>query len=515
MPESFPSTLEYRHFDRKNDSYDAAFWKECRALYAGGQDLLAEKTVMDRIFPRHAAEDPSVYEERRKRAYYIPYAGEIIDAIVAALLAEPLTMQTDSTADPFYDKFFADVSRRGGKRQSLNQLLREQVLTALQTGRAWTLVEMPPPGDYASELAQREAGALDAYACPVEPESVVDWECDETGALEFAILKFTTQKRTGLMADRDMITETFLFYDRAQWARYEITYKSDDKPQDGSEVRKVGEGAHTFGEVPLLRLELPKGLNAMAKIHSIAVAHFNKRNALSWAEFKTLFPVPVAYLQANDPMNQATDDDTRAHQKHGPGYMRVMAEKDRLEYFSPDAAPFTAAAADLNLLRDEMHRVLHHMAMSVDNSGAALQRSADSKAIDQAMTAVVLHALGGYLREHAEDIYRLVGVGRKDVGLEWNPVGLDEYDDATSATLIEQALNLEAVRIPSKTFHVHYKFDIAKKLLGKSADEKELAAVKSELEANISNEDFALPMDPVKAKMEMGEFESKSDEPAK
>lgn len=513
MADAFPATLEYRHFDRKNESYNAHFWKECRALYAGGRDLLADKEVMDAIFPKHAAEESSVYEERRKRAYYIPYAGEIIDAIVAALLAEPLTMQTDGSADPFYSEFFTDCSRAGGKRQSLNQLLREQVLTALQTGTAWTLVEMPPPGEYSSELAQRQAGALDAYACPVEPESVIDWECDATGALEFAILKFTTKPRKGLTADRDMVTETFFFYDRTRWAKYEITYKEDDKPQDGSEVKKVSEGAHTFGEVPLIRLELPKGLSAMAKIHSIAIAHFNKRNALSWAEFKTLFPVPVAYLSANDPLNSATDDDGRAHQKHGPGYMRVMAEKDRLEYFSPDAAPFTAAAADLNLLRDEMHRVLHSMAMSVDNSGAALQRSADSKQIDQAMTAVVLHALGGYLREHAEDIYRIVGVGRKDQGLEWKPVGLEEYEDTTAATLIEQALNLEAVRIPSKTFHVHYKFDIAKKLLGKSADEQELEQIKKDLEANISNEDFAMPMDPVAAKLELEGGKPKTDEP--
>lgn len=502
MAESFPATLKYQQLDRKNAKYDAEFWKQCRALYAGGRKLLADPTVMDALFPKHAAEDKDVYEERRKRAYYLAYPGEIIDMIVAALLAEPLTMTTEKTPDPFYAEFFEDVSRVGGKRQSLNQLLREQVLTALQCGTAWTLVEMPPAGEYASELEQREAGALDAYACPVDPTSVIDWECDDTGALEFAILKFASQKRMGLAGDRDSITETFVYYDRVAWAKYEVTYKETEKPADGTEVTLVNSGTHTFGQVPLLRMELPDGLNAMEKIHSVAVAHFNKRNALSWAEFKTLFPVPVAYLGAMDPMNSATEDDSRAHQKHGPGYMRVLAEKDRLEYFSPDAAPFVAAQADLTLLRDEMHRVLHSMAMSVDNSGAALQRSADSKQIDAAMTAVVLKALGGYLREHAEDIYRLVGVGRKDEGLDWKPVGLETYDDTTSSTLIDQALSLEAVRIPSKTFHVHYKFDIAKRLLGKSADEKELDAVKSELEANISNEDFALPMDPVKAKYE-------------
>ncbi len=517
---TFPDKLDYKYLSRTNDGYDCEFWKECRALYAGGKKLLADKEIMARLFPKHAAEDDDVYRERLRRAYYSPYAGEIIDSIVASLLAEPLTMQADPEPPPYYAEFFEDLSKAGGRKQSLNQLLREQVLNSLITGSAWTLVDMPPPGEYKSEKEQAEAGALDAYACAIDPECVVDWETDDTGALLWALVKYETKKRSGITEDRNLVTETFMYYTREAWAKYEITYKEDEKPKDGTEVPKVGEGAHTFGEVPLIHMEIPDGLYAMGKIHSIAVAHFNKRNALSWAEYKTLFPVPVASLGASDPLNSISDDDARAHQKHGPGYMRVLAEKDRLEYFSPDAAPFAHASADLDKLRDEMHRVLHAMAMSVDNSGAALQRSADSKAIDAAMTAVVLRALGSYLREHAQEIYRLTGLGRKDGEIKWKPVGLEEYDDTTSGALIEQAMTLEAVRIPSKTFQVHYKFDIAKRLLGKSADEEELKKVKSELESNISNEDFAMPMDPNKVKLEMagmgdkgGDKTDKGDEP--
>jgi hypothetical protein len=525
----YPETVKYQAFRRRHPSYDEKKWSICRALYAGGDKLLTNDDVMKEIFPRHSVEPEEIYQERKRRAYYIPYAGEIIDAIVASLTSAPVSM----TAEPelsgavdvdFYQSFYEDVSKPGGKKISLNQLLRDQILVALQCRTAWTLVDLPSADErmddvvmgYASLADQLAAGALDAYACPIAPENVCDWEEDDSGELEWVLLRAVEKKRRGLDSDRNKVHETWTFYDRDGWARYKVEYEEKNPPADDADVTIDAKGEHSFGRVPIARLELPEGLAAMQKIQSIAIAHFNKRNALTWAELKSLFPVPVAYLQAADPLAPATHDDTRAMQPHAVNRMRVMAEKDRLEYFSPDTGPFQFTAEDLNNLRDEMHRVLHHMALSVDNSGAALQRSADSKAIDQAVAAVVLGALGAYVREHAIDLYKLVQVGRdEDEEREWAAIGMDDFDDTTAGALIEQALNLEAVQIPSATFQVEYRFGIAKRLLGAKTPQETLIKVREELEGNLTQETFDIAKETERAELDATkrQMESAPDDP--
>lgn len=508
--QSYPAVVRYGTLKQVHPRCDEKFWKTCRALYAGGPALLADDEVMQEIFPQGTGEDSKVYAERRKRAYYLNYPGEILDAIVASLTANPVTMLADpKPAGPeqdFYEDFFTDVSPPGGRRQSLGQLLRDQILVALQCQTAWTLVDLPtpdeldeiPPGaaddlpaqGYANLGDQQAAGALRAYACPVAPENVRDWEEDDSGELNWVLIRTQEQKREGIAGTRERVKEIWTYYDREGWARYELIYKTGHPPADSTEVLLAESGPHSFGRVPMARLSLPDGLAAMKKISSVAIAHFNARNALEWAKIRALMPTPVAFLGAADPMNPITEDDRRALQPHSVTRMRVLGDKDRLEYVGPDSTPFAFAGEDLATLRDEMHRVLHHMALSVDNSGAALQRSADSKAIDQAVAAVVLAALGAYGREHAEDIYELVEDGRGDEERVWTAQGMDDFSDTTAGQMIEEAVNLATIEIPSATFQTEYKFGLSKKILGPQVSLETLEKIRKELEGNITPEHF-------------------------
>lgn len=499
---AFPATVPYKTLaEAQHPDYDAAYWRRCQALYAGGRKLLADAEVMAEVFPKHLKEEPDTYKERCKRAYYIPYPGEILDAITAALTAQEVTLTCEpESPDEFYLDFQEDCSRPGGARMSFNQLLRQQVQTALVKRTAWTLIDLPqaPPEGYQSLEAQQAAGGLDAYACPIDPEMVRDWEEDDAGDLVWALVKHSSRRRSGLVGNRDNVREVYTYYTRTGWARYVVEYDKDTPPADDAPIACEDSGDHSFKRVPLDRLTLPEGLWAMGKIESLAVAHLNKRNALSWAELKSLFPVPVAYLGPADPLSPVTDSDDRATaQVHGPGHMRVMGKDDRMEFFGPPTEAFSMAKEDLDGLRDEMHRVLHHMALSVDNSGAALQRSAESKSIDQAAAAVVLRALGYYVREHAIRVMQAVSNGRGDEGLNWAAQGMEKFDDATVGDLVAEAVNLEAVSIPSATFQVLHKFALAKRILGTNATDEELAMVKDELEGSITQEAYETAMDPV------------------
>lgn len=511
MPGNFPNTVKFEVFKTRHPEYDADYWKRCRVLYKGGSALLEDKETLKKIMPQHSKEDYSVYEERLARAFYIPYCGSIIDKLTSELTGKPLTLGVDedgddkaeAQVDDFYADFFADCSRPDGSKQSLNQLAREQVLTALQTGRAWTLVDLPPAPEegYANKAQQDAAGALEAYACAIEPEAVIDWEQDEAGAMKWAIVMETINQRQGLVGDRDQVTLRFRYFLPDSWAVYEITYslkKEPHGPKDTADVKLVSSGSHSFGQVPLIPLELPAGLWAMSKLEAIARAHMNQRNALSWGQLKALFPVPVLYAAAANPMDPVSEDENRALQPHGPGYMVVLSggskdhPGDKLEYFSPDSAPYKVAADDLNVLRDEMHRVLHAMAQSVDNSGAALQRSAESKSVDAQAGAAILRALGVIVREHFTECLESVARGRKDGEPDFVLKGMDIFDDVSLTDLVNDAVLIESVGIPSATFQKRFKLKIAKLALGAEATDEELAKIEEELEQTLTQDTFDL-----------------------
>lgn len=513
MATTFPAEIAYSILKERNPDYKGDFWNKCRALYAGGPTLLENREILSKVMPKHNAEDDGVYKERLSRAFYIPYAGSIIDKIVSELTGKPVMVERapvlekiystgavhtegDKDLPPYYDAFFADCSKLGGRKTSINQLAREQILTALQCQSAWTLIDMPiaPEQGYANLEEQDKANGRRAYACPIAPENVVDWEDDESGELKFVLIQELMNHRDGLTAARTQVTLRWRYYTPDEYAVYEMSYdkkKCPLGPTDQMVAVLKAKGAHTFGRVPVRRLKLSNGLWAMGKLEAMARAHLNQRNALSWGQLKALFPMPILYAAPPNPMDPASEDANRSQQKSGPGYLWVLSEKDRMEYFSPDTAPYQIAADDLDRIRDEMHRVLHHMAMSVDNSGAALQRSAESKAIDQVAASVILKAIGCIIREHLEDVYSTVAAGRQEQ-LEFAVKGMDTFDDTSVSQIVADALTLESISIPSATFQKKHKLKTARLVLGSDATPDELQEIQDELDEAITQDTFTM-----------------------
>ncbi len=501
----------YKKLNQKHPEWDGPYWRRCRALYAGGKKLLKDMEVLQDIFPPHLNEQPHVYAERCRRAYYIPYAGEVIDMITSALFSEDLKMESEPEAEPWYEDWSGDVSPPGGQKQTLQEFLKEQVTTALLCKRSWTLIDLPTAEDVIADALrygkgvpdvvpttladQEKLGLLDAYAAPLDPDAVWDWECDRDGRLQWILVHYRSQARSGIDGDRDTIVERWMYYTPTTWEKYELTYHRTRPPTDAVEVPKVGEGTHSFGAVPVIRLELPDGLWAMGKIESIAVAHMNKRNALSWAQYKSLFPVLTHFAGPPDVMNPITEDPDRVlNQAIGQGHITQLGDKDRLEYVGPDSGAYAIAAQDLNVLRDEMHRVVHQMAMSVDNSAAALQRSGESKQVDQESTAIVLREFGKIAREHAVQMHEMVQSGRQDKSIStWSVEGMDGYSDTSVDTMVTMAQSLEVISIPSATFQREWKVQLARRILGDSVDEEKLEDIRKELEETITNEMFMQP----------------------
>lgn len=479
----------------KHPEYRPDYWAKCRALYSGDMFEPEHDQVLSSILLRRNAEDPDDYKKRKAQSFYKNYPGSIIDKIIAALFSEQPSMQPvdGEEADPWYTDWLKDVSRPGGQKMSFNELLKVQMRTALQLRRAWTLIDLPrlPEGVRPNNLGdQEQLGGLRAYAAPVEPESVWDWQTNDDGELEWVLLAFQRQRRNGLDDARGEVEEEFVYYTRTAFERYIICYPKDKPPGPDDTVPLVDSGPHSFGRVPMCMLELPPGLHAMGKLESLARAHMVLSNSLHYSTINSLFPTPVAYQGADQEGNPATSDPDRAtRQKRSPYHTVVLGAGDRFEFVGPSAEPFAQAAAQEREARDEMYRVVHSMADSVDNTAAALQRSGDSKRADKESEAKVCKALGEKLNEYGCDIIGCVGVGRGDKGrdgkpIEWVMKGMEEFDSEDSKSLLEKEQAIVLLDIKSPTYHIEHQFNWIKRDLGENATPEMMAKIRKELEQN-------------------------------
>jgi len=502
------SSLPWSTFLLRHPDYDAELWEEVRALYAGGPKLLRNDKLMNRLLPAHRGEDGEVYKERKKRAHYFPYAGAIIDHLVAGLAADPVSIQaqdaegenTDEALPEWWSEFLEDVSPQGGKRQSCQQLLVDQVREALITRCSWTLIDLPQtPEEYVEDapdslLAQEKAGLLDPYAIAIDPEYVIDWQDDQNGELEWALICDTELRRPGLSEARRNVTKTFTYYDRLGWTRYQITYDPKEPPKPETPVPRLDEGLHAFTKVPLIRMKLPEGLWAMGKLESLAREHFNKRNAQAWAEYKSLFKILYEFMAPEEgtsmqPVSDAQGDPDRAvAQIRGQGYSQLRGHQDRAEFIGPDASPFAEARASCDQIMREMHRVMFVMSLSVDMGSAQIRRSGESKAQDKNATTVILLALGKYLRDAMRDMVELVGYVKGE--LDPRVSGAESFDSTDVAGAVAEAVELlNGVPIKSATFKKAYLLRTYKTVMGDELTEDELQEIREELEESITAED--------------------------
>lgn len=479
----------YAQLTTTHPSHNAARSREYHALAVGGHVLLDDRALMSSAFPQHPHEPAWVYEERKRRAIYLPYAGEIVGELVAQLGDDEALIRSEPNADPFFEELAKNCDRQ---RSSLTTYVQHAVRTALVQRCAWTLVDLPPVVEDAASLGEQErAGALRAYLVALDTASVLDWEEDEEGKLTWALVRSLRSTRTGPEDDRSQVTERFTRYDREGWQRYEITYPARRPPRSKDMVPLAAEGVHSFGEVPLVRLELPDGLWALDKVASAARAHFNLNSAVDWSQNKHLFPMLTAFLAPN--VGATEEDASKAtSQTYGTGFINVFGKDDRLEYIAPSTEVYNSAQQRLKELRDEIHRVTHAMALAVDNSAGAIGRSGDSKKEDRTAKQVIVRELGRLAREFLHHILVLAQRGRGDAPTEWTVEGLecsDEEDD--SQETINEAIGVSTLAIPSPTFQAVYARKVALEVVGDDATPEEREQIRAEVLASFTKSETA------------------------
>ena len=505
---TFEPGANYGTLKQTSDEYDAKQIEELEDLYKGGYTMARKAR---QYLPQLVGEHPTRYAERCKVASYEPVFSQIVDQFTSDVFGQPLSVKPAADADNpntpgdvpdkvFYPAFEANVDRRG---KSLVDLMVDVLRTALKHGRAVVCIDAPDaagatPVSRADEDAQ---GFTRLYAYELPVDQLIDWKSDDHGGFVYCWLRKQECDRPTPFSRRETIRETFTLWEMAGgvavWSRYVVEYPKDKPPKDDQPVPKTESGTTTFKRIPVLRFELPDGLWVGNKVGTQQREHYQRRAALISAENRSLVAIPYVAQGPQAPaIGGSIPADVAMDQSRGEnpverftasGYLKLAAG-DTFGFAEPDGGCYELVDKQLDKLADTMRQVTFQMAASIRPTGAALGRSGLSKQKDQDVTGRVLRALGHLIRGFAVQVFETVSMARGE-DVHWTPHGLDAYESEDREQVLEEAVSLDQVQIPSATFRKIHKRVTAGKLLRGNVAPEEMSVIYAEIDDGVDDEE--------------------------
>lgn len=415
----------------------------------------------------------------------------------------------EKEVDPYWEELMENataLSDDGSNYKTFDQVIRDCAVEALVTGWAWLQADLPredeeapPPTSFAE---QEEAGGLRAYLIPWSTDAVTDWE-ERNGRLLWVRTYTCEIPAEDPTMPRDTKIHCWTIWTRDAWTKYQIEErKGQTLPSDETVIPIATQGKHTFGRVPWTRLDVSNyggaHLHIGDIIESLCRNYFNRTNGESfqWTQYyyQQLYEFLGPEVAGIDTVvSDAQTDSNRAKRRRAPGEVHVRGADDRAEFIGPDMGGAEVGRNALQDLRDAILRVVAQMALAQDTSGAMLRRSADSKRQDSVAQEIVLGAIGKRLVTMANHVAILLATGRGDPEAPPKMVGYEHFNVSDTASIIDMDVLLEGVDIPSATFQIERKYDLAIQRLGDNASAEVKSKIKEELCEAITQDQLTAP----------------------
>jgi hypothetical protein len=458
--------LTMQNINREHPEYIArkAMWKQYKDLYAGGERLRA---AASEYLARRHKEPSEIYQERLSRVFYENYIGSIIDWYAATLMRrEPIVLLegSDTAAKSFYTALADDCDLKG---TNLSEFFRQRFIQTLVCGSSFVVVDFPRAGPEGAPAPQTRAeedasGRSRAYLVDYGADEVINWNCDPSGGLEWAVIR-TSCLQQSKVTDSKWERETrWIYYDRENFQIYR-------KAGDSSPIELMDEGRHglaSLRRVPMFQMKVSEGLWLLNKAALLQLEHLNQSNALSWALTMGLFATPVVY------------SDREWNQIVGESYYIQLGPEDRFGWTEPEGKVYQIAADNLLQLKDEIYRVCYLMSQAGSSSGAGQRQSGLSKQLDFSATQEVLRGYGSTVIDTMKQVLWAIAAARQD-GISIAVSGLDEFDIDDLSTELDDAKKLLDLGIGSETL---------KKQVFKKLAFKYLSDARQELKNQVAEE---------------------------
>ena len=338
----------------------------------------------------------------------------------------------DAGAKSFYNLLADDCDLKG---TNLSEFFRQQFVQTLVCGTSYTVVDFPRMNSAAMTRAEEDAsGRSRAYLVDYSPDEVINWSYDQTGGLEWAVIRTTCLQQTKVTDSKWERETRWIYYDRENFQMYR-------KAGEGAPIELADEGRHGLAalhRVPMFQMKVTEGMWLMNKAALLQLEHFNKSNALAWALTMGLFAMPVVY------------SDREWKQIVGESYYIQLGPQDKFGWTEPDGKVYQIAADNLVRLKDEIYRVCYMMNQAGTSSSGDLRQSGLSKQRDFSVTHEVLRAFGDSVKDTLKQVLWSIAAARQD-GIAIEVSGLDEFDIGDFSNELDDAKKLLDLGIGSET----------------------------------------------------------------
>jgi hypothetical protein len=422
--------LTYEQLTQKHPHWEemAPYWEEIDLLYRGGRAIKAQAA---KFLTRRPAEPDKVYAKRVEAFFYDNVLGTALGWYSTKLFAENVQFfpkRGDAQVkDEGLEKFVSNADRKG---TSLQSMARTWFVRAALDGYVYVLLDLPGSKGATNWKQQIDAGELDAYATTFSAAQVTNWDVDDAGELNWAVIS-TSGPAPAALGEKRGTRERWYVFDREEFQVYDRI-----KASDGSgDAKLVANGRHAMADqrrVPLIKIELTDELQLASRVYLLLHALLNEDNGLAWKLLMSNLAIPVVAGDMHDEVKAISESN-----------WIKLTEGSRFSWSEPAGTSFVHSAARIQSLIEEIHRQMHLQAHARSNSATPSAQSGFSKEMDLQPALDILNGYGeifrGVFKRILETVIairslRVAGDVAVDVqGMTFQSTAIHEIDDATLA----------------------------------------------------------------------------------
>lgn len=457
--------------DRKHREYQANFetWSDIELLYGGGTAI--RQSAVRFLKPR-PSEPPDLFQSRLERFTYTNVIGTCVGWYGSKLFREDPTISlrdaegNERSPEPgsYYSQFQRDSDRAG---TSFVDYFRKTFLDLVLYRQAWLLVDLPRLKGARTRQEELAAGVDRPYLVRYAPQEVINWQTDEAGNLEWAVVAI--RREQGGFLELEQRIDRWYYFDKEGYRLYERVFDPSKGSAASGVAMLVDEGPHAltgYHRVPLRRIEIPEGMWLANRAYLPALDHLNAENQLAWALMIANLAMPIIF----------SGKDVK------PTYSEVgflqLDPGDQFQWSEHPGNSFVRQAERIASVREEIYRSLYLLSQGRDSGASATVQSALSKQIDLRPAYDLLDGFGDVLRPAMEKVLRDVSDARGDVGLHWNVRGFQ----------FEQRLTLDEVQILQRVLEMGIASPTLRRELHKRTAQAALPDAPPELRGSINRE---------------------------
>lgn len=232
----------YALISRRHPKYKALLphWAFMKSTYEGGRTWFEENLF------RYIKEGEEEFADRKKRAYRFNHTREVVDLVNKYLFKQAI-MRNQIDAPDCIVEFWKKSTRSG---LTIKDFARQVSKKTSQLGRIGIVVDTTFAGEKAVVTKADEKQAdIHSYCYIVEPQQLLDYSYDEDGALQWVLIHEIGRDDQDPFTSSGKEVNRFRLWTKQSWSLYEIR----EQARGGKlEIKKVEEGEHGLGEVPVI-----------------------------------------------------------------------------------------------------------------------------------------------------------------------------------------------------------------------------------------------------------------------